>query len=101
MLVVTRTEGKSILIGDDVKVTVVGIKGGQVRVGIRAPDHVVILQEELIRLCQIPLFVNSLSRCLFSVLRLDGCLTFSMSFLHLPDNLSMRHIASWQKGTQE
>lgn len=55
----------------------------------------------LIRLCQIPLFVNSLSRCLFSVLRLDGCLTFSMSFLHLPDNLSMRHIASWQKGTQE
>ena len=50
----------------------------------------------VVRLCQIPLFVNSLSRDLFSVLRLDGCLTFSMSFLHLPDNLSMRHIASWQ-----
>ena len=50
MLVVTRTEGKSILIGDDVKVTVVGIKGGQVRVGIRAPDHVVILREELTKM---------------------------------------------------
>ena len=47
MLVVTRTEGQSILIGDDLKLTVMGSKGGQVRFGINAPEEVVILREEV------------------------------------------------------
>jgi len=47
MLVLTRTEGQSILIGDEVKLTVVSTKGGQVRFGIEAPPEVVILREEI------------------------------------------------------
>ena len=47
MLVVTRTKGQSILIGDDVKLTVMGTKGGQVRFGIKAPEEVVVLRQEV------------------------------------------------------
>jgi carbon storage regulator len=47
MLVLTRTEGQSILIGDGIKVTVVSAKGGQVRFGIEAPPEVTILREEI------------------------------------------------------
>jgi len=47
MLVLTRTEGQAILIGDEVKLTVVSTKGGQVRFGIEAPPEVVILREEI------------------------------------------------------
>lgn len=47
MLVLTRSEGQSILIGDGVKVTVVSTKGGQVRFGIEAPRDMTILREEL------------------------------------------------------
>jgi carbon storage regulator len=47
MLVVTRTDGQSILIGDDVKLTVMSTKGGQVRFGIKAPEDVIILREEV------------------------------------------------------
>lgn len=46
-MVLTRTEGQSILIGDGIKITVVSTKGGQVRFGIEAPPEVVILREEL------------------------------------------------------
>jgi len=49
MLVLTRTEGQSILIGDGVKLTVVSTKGGQVRFGIEAPPEVIILREEVAR----------------------------------------------------
>lgn len=48
MLILTRRTGESIMIGDDVVVTVLGIKGNQVRIGIAAPDEVIILREELI-----------------------------------------------------
>lgn len=47
MLVLTRRPGQSVFIGDDVKITVVEIKGSQVRVGIDAPDHVRIFREEI------------------------------------------------------
>lgn len=47
MLVLTRNEGQTILIGDDIRVTVVGTKGGQVRFGIEAPRDVTVLREEL------------------------------------------------------
>lgn len=46
MLVMTRTEGQSILIGDNVKVTVLSVKGAQVRFGIIAPAEVTILRQE-------------------------------------------------------
>ena len=47
MLVLTRKEGQPIMIGDDVRVTVVSTKGGQVRFGIEAPRDVAVLREEL------------------------------------------------------
>ena len=47
MLILTRTAGQSILIGDDVKVTVVSTKGVTVRLGIEAPPEVAILRQEL------------------------------------------------------
>jgi carbon storage regulator len=47
MLVLTRNEGQSILIGEDIKLTIVSAKGAQVRFGIEAPRDVTILREEV------------------------------------------------------
>jgi carbon storage regulator len=47
MLVLSRKPNQQILIGDDIRVTVVGIRGNQVRLGIEAPDAVKIYREEL------------------------------------------------------
>lgn len=48
MLILTRSCDESIVIGEAVKVTVLGMKGGQVRLGIDAPDSVKILRGELV-----------------------------------------------------
>lgn len=48
MLVLTRRVGESLVIGEDVVVTVVAQKGGQVRIGIDAPNDVSIQREELL-----------------------------------------------------
>ena len=48
MLVITRKPGESFLIGDDIKIMVVGVNRNQVRIGIDAPPNVDILREELI-----------------------------------------------------
>ena len=47
MLILTRKSGESITIGDDVKVTVVEVKGKQVRIGIDAPRSYTIDREEV------------------------------------------------------
>jgi carbon storage regulator len=47
MLILTRHFGESIKIGDDVTVTVLGIKGGQVRLGFSAPPNVPVHREEV------------------------------------------------------
>lgn len=47
MLVLTRRIGETLVIGDDVKVTVLGIKGNQVRLGIKAPKDVEVHREEI------------------------------------------------------
>ncbi len=47
MLVLTRKLGESIAIGDDIKVTIIEIKGKQVRVGIEAPQQTVVHREEI------------------------------------------------------
>jgi len=46
-LVLTRRRDESIMIGDDIVVTILQVDGGKVRVGIRAPGDVTILREEL------------------------------------------------------
>jgi carbon storage regulator len=48
MLILTRKPGENVRIGDDIAVTVLGVKGNQVRIGIKAPDYVTILREELV-----------------------------------------------------
>ena len=49
MLVLTRHEGQSILIGDGVRITIVGTRGGQVRLGIEAPRETTIRRGELVK----------------------------------------------------
>lgn len=48
MLILTRKRGESVLIGDNVSVTVLGVKGQQVRIGIDAPKEVEIHREEVV-----------------------------------------------------
>ena len=48
MLVLTRREGERIALGDEIVVTVVSIQGNKVRLGISAPDDIVIRRGELI-----------------------------------------------------
>ena len=47
MLVLTRRPGESIVVGEDIVVTVIEIKGGQVRIGIDAPRSVEVYREEI------------------------------------------------------
>jgi len=47
MLILTRRVGETIIIGDDVIITVLGIKGNQVRIGINAPKDVSVHREEI------------------------------------------------------
>jgi carbon storage regulator len=47
MLILTRRVGEVIMIGDDVTITVVGVKGNQVRLGVEAPGHVPVHREEI------------------------------------------------------
>jgi carbon storage regulator len=47
MLILTRRVGETVMIGEDVTVTVLGVKGNQVRVGVNAPRDVAVHREEI------------------------------------------------------
>jgi carbon storage regulator len=47
MLILTRRVGETVMIGNDVTVTILGVKGNQVRVGISAPKTVAVHREEI------------------------------------------------------
>ena len=48
MLILTRRVGESLMIGDDVTITVRGVKGNQVRIGVNAPKEVAVHREEIL-----------------------------------------------------
>jgi carbon storage regulator len=47
MLILTRRVGETLMIGNDVTVTVLGVKGNQVRIGVNAPKDVAVHREEI------------------------------------------------------
>lgn len=47
MLILTRRVGETLMIGDDVKITILGRNGNQVRIGIEAPKNVGVYREEI------------------------------------------------------
>ena len=47
MLILTRRVGETLMVGDDVTVTVRGVKGNQVRIGVNAPKEVAVHREEI------------------------------------------------------
>ena len=47
MLILTRRAGETVMIGSDVTITVLGVKGNQVRIGINAPKDVAVHREEI------------------------------------------------------
>jgi carbon storage regulator len=52
LLILTRKTGEGLFIGDDIRVTILEIRGKQIRLGIEAPTAVVVLREEIYRRVQ-------------------------------------------------
>ncbi|MDA0791819.1 MAG: carbon storage regulator CsrA [Proteobacteria bacterium] len=52
MLILTRRVGETLMIGDEVTVTVLGVKGNQVRIGVNAPKDVAVHREEIFQRIQ-------------------------------------------------
>ncbi len=47
MLILTRRVGETVMVGDEVSITVLGVKGNQVRIGVNAPKSVAVHREEI------------------------------------------------------
>lgn len=47
MLILTRRVGESLMVGDEVTITVLGVKGNQVRIGVNAPKEIGVHREEI------------------------------------------------------
>lgn len=47
MLILTRRVGETMMVGDDITVTILGVKGNQIRIGVNAPKDVPVHREEI------------------------------------------------------
>jgi len=47
MLILTRRNNESLMIGDDIRITILGVKGSQIRLGIEAPEEVSVHRQEI------------------------------------------------------
>ncbi|HLF66994.1 MAG TPA: carbon storage regulator CsrA [Gammaproteobacteria bacterium] len=52
MLILTRRVGETLMVGDNVAITVLGVKGNQVRIGVNAPKDVAVHREEIFQRIQ-------------------------------------------------
>lgn len=52
MLILTRRIGETLMVGDNVSITVLGVKGNQVRIGVNAPKEVAVHREEIFQRIQ-------------------------------------------------
>ena len=48
MLILTRRVGETLVIAENIEITVLGVKGGQVRIGVKAPRDVTVHREEIV-----------------------------------------------------
>ena len=67
MLILTRKDNESLFIGDDIKITVLGVKGNQVRIGIDAPKDIDVHREEVYRRIESEENSNSSSKSTLSL----------------------------------
>ena len=69
MLILTRRVGETLMIGDHVSVTVLGVKGNQVRIGVNAPRDVAVHREEIFDRIQTRTRADSADRRITAVQR--------------------------------
>lgn len=61
MLILTRRVGERLMVGDDITITVMGVKGNQVRIGVHAPAEVSVHREEIFERIQAERNANRLN----------------------------------------
>lgn len=69
MLILTRRPGESVKIGDEITITVLGVRGNQLRLGFSAPEHVTVHREEVYERIRAAKVANGSLPPLGSVLR--------------------------------
>ena len=84
MLILTRKDNESLFIGDDIEVTVLGVKGNQVRIGINAPKNIDVHREEVYRRIESQNSSNSSPNSIIS-LNKSTQLSGTAALSHIPD----------------